>query len=93
MKKIIFILLVAVLLVISGCSILGKVVEPTKQIKNVGTEECSNCKSKNDCTGFCDSQCVRFGYEGEEGSTGYEESKYLGLDKDVICTCRCYYWS
>lgn len=43
--------------------------------------------------GVCDAFCVKAGYEGEEGSTGFDKKKYLGLKNEVSCTCRCYKWS
>lgn len=89
MKKIMkFLMLFFVVTFILGCGNVSS----SKQTASF-TDICTQCDSSNDCSGACDAACLNRGYEGQEGSSGYDKDKYLGLKKEVTCTCRCYKYS
>ena len=88
-KKIVFILFVFSSLLLTGCE-SNK--QPQKVITSTFTQECKTCDDESSCPSACDSACVSGGGDGQEGSTGYTDSEYLGLKKTTTCTCRCYDW-
>ena len=81
--------LILLMIFLTACSeITGNVVKD--KVTYTFTSQCTHCDSSDDCNGACDSFCVEHAYEGAERASGYDKSGFLGLSKEVTCTCTCY---